>query len=238
MNSKSMVEMLLKTIRAVEKETAEKRQKDFHALVACMNDWIDVTLATSESYAKDELLTSLVYFRWLELNKNLFWIITSIISGSYHSACRDLRFWLEAGLQAWYLENFPELRFAPLGAKVKIIEIIKEVAGIGKPTIGDMVSKLPLLPKEQERIKELYHTLSGYVHSSTSDLERMQRDVAERVIFAFSEELFDQTVTLLYKVIDVLFYMMLLRFPDIKGKKFALRLSEKIDLPLTRGVLD
>jgi len=219
----------------VGKETRAKVGKRIYTWSEHYNNWIDIIQPVLRSTSKEEQLNSMVIVRLLELNNQLFWILTNVIyNAAYHQVIRELRFILDSMMQAYYLDmEHPEV---DIYCKLEIVkEIEKEAFGTR------LIERLPI--QHKDKIKQLYSILSKYSHSSYKELEISIRrgKVDFRVTPTFDDELLAQCENLTHKVMDVVYLLVLNRFPQISPvviqDKITMEILEKFGAELTTNYL-
>ena len=219
----------------VGKETRAKVGKSIYTWSDHYSNWINIIESILRSTSKEEQLNSMVVPRLIELNNQLFWILTNVIyNAAYHQVIRELRFILDSMMQAFYLDmQHPE---ADIYCKLEIVkEIEKEAFGTR------LIERLPL--QHKDGIKQLYSLLSKYSHSSYEELESLilTGKVWVRVTPTFDGELFAQCQNLTHKVMDVVYFVVLNRFPQlcpvIKQNRVVMEILEKFGADLTLDYL-
>jgi len=158
---------VFKFLRDIQDEVGKRTQanvgKRIYIWSDHYNNWIDIIQPILNSTSKEEQENSMVILRLIELNNQLFWILTNVIyNAAYHQVIRELRFILDSMMQAYYLDiEHPD---ADIYCKLEIVkEIEKEAFGTR------LIERLPI--QHKDRIKQLYSLLSKYSHSSYEELE-------------------------------------------------------------------
>lgn len=213
----------------IEKETKEKTGDNAFLWAMHYNTWIDVIKNATNSISDKESGNSMLILRLLELQKTLLWIQLCALYGAYRPLIRELRFTLDSFLQSYYFEkNFPNDK---IETKHEIL-LTEEKNLYG----SNLIDKLDINYKTE--IKELYHHLSKYQHSSYEELKPSIVDgkADERIIGGFDIELFDKCKELTNRVMDVVFYLVLnkyrLAIPKLKDDMTIYWLKE-LNSPLT-----
>lgn len=114
---------------------------------------------------KDNLLIAL---RLTECLKSFNWIQSCLILGSYRASYRELRFMIESVCQAFYIDynHFKE----SLGIKFIILKALGDFGNfIGK----NLFDKIKINKNLKEKIKQIYGTLSKYIHPSFEEAESL-----------------------------------------------------------------
>jgi len=198
-------------LEKVGEETKDKVGDKYYTWSEHYNNWINIIQPLLQDASEFEKFNSLVIFRLMELQKQLLWILISVLYGEYHQAIRELRYVLDSMFQAFYLDK--EHPDADIYCKLEIIkEIEREAYG------GRLIDKLDL--KYKAKLKELYSTLSKYVHSSYEELEPTIKGgkVSYRVTFTFDKDLFNKCADFTNKVMDVIYFVVFNRFPQLCAK--------------------
>ena len=173
------------------------------------SNWIDFFQPLLKGLNDFEKFNLIIVFRLTELQNILIWIWMNTIWGRYHTAIREMRYLLDALIQANYLDTeHPE---ADIRCK---LEILKEIEG---EAFGSRLIDKTRLDHRHE-VKRLYSELSKYVHSSYEELEPVIKRgrVDWRVTFAFDRELFDRCERLTDNIMDAVYYVTLKQFPRLK----------------------
>lgn len=207
----SLFAQLIKMAREIRKETEEEiPEKDYVTWVEHYNNWIDLIRPFMSSLSEFEKYNGLLFFRFFELTKQLFWLHFSVLSGAYHQSIRELRYILESAIQAYYIDReHPE---AMIGCKLEIIKEIDKLIG------GRLIDRTDLEHKNE--LKVLYSDLSKYVHGSYEELRPTieEGELDYRVTLAFNKELFYKCMEFTNRVMDAFFFVLLSSYPDIITK--------------------
>lgn len=199
---------LIAMARKIRKETEEEiPEEDYYTWVEHHNNWIDLSGPFMNSLSEFDKYNSLLFFRFVELTKQLFWLHFSVLSGNYHQSIRELRYILESALQAYYIDR--EHPGTTMGCKLEIIKEIDKLIG------GRLIDRTNLEHKKE--FKVLYSDLSKYVHSSYEELRPTieKGEVDYRVTLAFNKELFYKCMELTNRVMDIFLFVMLSLYPKI-----------------------
>ena len=151
-------------------------------------------------------------FRWLQL---CIWL------GAYHPLMRELRFALESCIQAYCVDKgHPD---AKLDYKFEALEEIENQRLIGTKLIHatDLQNK--------NEMKDIYFYLSKYTHSSPVELNEIKNIMLQESLvifdlfdtvsnFAFNADLFHKAEELTNKTMDVVYYVCLSLFPEVRKK--------------------
>lgn len=195
---------------SVDRETKEKRPKEWMTWLMHYDMWIDLIGAALRDTKSNKPPSSIMVIRLMELQKHLLWLHTCALSGSYFSIFRELRYILESFLQAFFIDR--QLPDSDLEQKAALLQQIEN-----KIYGTTLIRKLVL--KESKNIADLYSHLSKYVHSTTVEMIPSEREEAgTRVVFTFDGELFDRCMDFSNSVMDVVFLLSLYRFPGVVSK--------------------
>ena len=93
-----------------------------------------------------------------------------LVIGYYHSTIRELRYLLESALQSYYLDFNTDYSFD------KKIENARRFYGI-----KNLVNKMELENDVKDKIKQIYSTLSDYVHPSTEEILSSDNNISYRI---------------------------------------------------------
>ncbi len=166
------------------------------------NHWIDLYRSIAEVYESDYLSTQFLIHRYLELYRNLRWIATSVFSGAYDSAMRDLRFILEDICQAVFIDgNHQDL---------SIDEKYGKTDGQERLRGSRLISKLRLNDTHRDVIKGLYNELNDYVHPSQRLLMESISD--PKVVFFYNRSWYEDVLSLHTRTGDAVFSLVLSQF--------------------------
>lgn len=227
------IKVLKDTFTEIEEETKEKMGDDAFHWMNHYGTWIDVITSVTNSMPNEESGNSMLVLRLLELQKILSWIQLSALYGAYRPLIRELRFTLESFLQAYYLETkYPS----------HTIESKHEILFADEKKLygGRLIDKINIGSKEE--IRTLYQYLSKYQHGSYNELKTTVLDgnVAERVIGDFDKELFDECMSLTNRVMDIVFYLILYKYPEAISKfknDMTIYWLKELDSPITLKLL-
>lgn len=234
-----MADKVFKFLRDIQeevgKETKKKVGKKLFVWTEHYNNWIDMIGPILKNITEKEAANSFVILRLLQLNNELFWLLTNTIyNAAYHQVIRELRFILESMMQAYYIDT--EHSDSNIECKLEIIKEIEREA-YGKRLI-DRISL-----SNKDKIRDLYSQLSKYSHSSYTELEMsiLRGKVDFLVTPSFDDELFSKCEILTHKVMDIVYLIVLNRFPQIceiiMKDKMLIKALEKFDSKITLNYL-
>ena len=164
----------------------------------CYNHWIDLMKAILETVPREIALNSLTAFRFLEINRDILWSLFATMVGAYQSAIRELRFWLEAFLQAYLVDRRGGI--SRLSSKVEKLNGNRLIIQCG---FGE---------NQETYMKTLYADLCKYVHPTKRELNFENPD--PRVTFSYDEASFDLVHRLHRSVFDAILFLVMSTFPD------------------------
>jgi glycosyltransferase involved in cell wall biosynthesis len=211
-SARSMFATYKELYEEVEEETWIKASEKYHIWVEHSNNWIDITIPLVEILSDEEKSNSLVFFRLVELHKLLYIIHLNVCGGTYHLAIRELRYALESMIQAFCLDiEHPKTTIV---CKLEIIKELEKLVG------RKLIKRLEIDSSVKQKASEIYSYLSKFIHSSYKELEPVIRrgKVDTRVTFSFDKELFDICERLTNEVMDVLYYLIFMRFLNLENK--------------------
>ncbi|HUV02560.1 MAG TPA: hypothetical protein VMW67_03825 [Desulfobacteria bacterium] len=204
----SLFDELIKMAREIRKETEDEiPEEDYVTWVEHHLNWIDLSGPFMSSLSEFDKFNGLLFFRFVELTKQLFWLHFSVLSGNYHQSIRELRYILESALQAYYIDG--EHLEATMGCKLEIIRALDKLIG------GRLIDRTDLEHKKE--LKVLYSDLSKYVHSSYEELRPTieKGEIDYRFTLAFNKELFYKCMEFTNRVMDIFFFMILSLHPEV-----------------------
>lgn len=223
--SESPFKFLYEIFENVEKETKNSVGNRYFIWSKHYDNWIDIIQLFQNRSSSDSLLI----IRFIEFNRIMFWIQTCVYCGQYYSTLRELRFLLEFIMKAYYLDKtYPE----------NTIEFKMEKDKEKKLIGGRLIEKLDFASDVKYRLFNLYGELSGYIHPSKEELAQfLAGKVDIHITFAFNEDMFNKCVDLTNKVYDMIFYIMLNRFPEIsqniKNNNSLIKSLKELDAKFT-----
>lgn len=107
---------------------------------------------------------SFLVFRITEFHRTFTWLQTCLLLASYNTVFRELRFMIDAMVQAFYIDhNHPN---ASVETK---FEILKALGNYGHFIGGSLINKTKLPKGLRKKLRNLYGTLSNYVHPSYNE---------------------------------------------------------------------
>ena len=218
----------------VYKETKESTtEEEFCVWTEHYNNWIDIVRPLMKLMPAPDQGASMFFFRFVELQNNIMWILVCILFGRYHPAMRELRYVLESIAQAYYLDS--EHPLADMNCK---LEITKE---IDRKRFTRLLDRLDVV--EKQKIKLLYSDLSKYVHSTYEELRPAIEEgkIWERMAFGFELEMFRKCAEMTNRVLDAVYLLTLTRFPilikELVSDTMTLSSLERQHSELTLGYI-
>jgi len=223
--SESPFKFLYKIFEGVEKETKNSVGDRYFIWSEHYDNWIDLV----QPLLKRPSSGSLLIIRFMEFNRIMLWVQTCVYCGQYYSALRELRFLLEFIMKAYYLDKtHPEdtIEFK--------IEKDKEKKLYG----SQLIKKLDFVPYVKDELLKLYAELCGYTHPSKEELAQLLAGKVDiHTTFAFNESMFNKCAELTNKVYDLVFFIVLNKFPEIsqniKNNSLLIKSFEKLDAKFT-----
>jgi len=218
-NNVDFFERMISIFRSVYEETRKHRGwllwRKFDLFVVDVHNLI--VDRYKDKMPPKSLTESLTYQRILDLIKTAWLITFNVYSGAYRSAMRNLRFILEALIQAYYLDK----KFPYTFATEKF-----EYADVNK-LYGTRLMRKARMPRN---IRALYQKLCKYVHSSKEELEHIDEILMEKgtidTTFVFDEDLFEKCRQLTMDSIDAISYVIIKAFPEI-AEEFGKLVKER-----------
>jgi hypothetical protein len=162
------------------------------------NHWIDLMKSIIAIVPRDVQLQSLTAIRFLEFNRDILWSFFTTMVGSYETSIRELRFWLEAMLQAHLIDRNGGLpRMSKRIEKMTGSRLIR-ACGFGAPY--------------QSELMRIYKQLCKYVHPTREELNLESKDV--RVTFFYDKDSFKRNRILHRSTYDAILFIVMITFPD------------------------
>ncbi|MBN2229040.1 MAG: hypothetical protein JW779_05555 [Candidatus Thorarchaeota archaeon] len=202
----SIRDMLLATFMQEWNQTSKLHKDECADWTEFYNHWIDLMKSIIEIVPDSTKRESLVLVRFLELNRDILWSLFATMVGAYETAVRELRFLLEALLQAYLVDN--------RGGLSKLSDHVERITGnrlIGACNFGE--------PYESS-MRNLYKELCQYVHPTRQELSPFVFD--PRVSFYYDNTCFLRNRELHRKTSDAILFIVMSAFP-----KAAKHYSEK-----------
>jgi hypothetical protein len=199
----------------IRNETREKVGVKYFTWSEWYGSLIDFTRGILKRTPKKDYSRYLFLNRLIEFNKLLLLLHELSVIGYYHSTIRELRYLFESALKSYYLDFNTSY------------SLDKKIKKAGKFRFKNLVNKMVLEDDEKYKIKQIYKTLSGYVHPSTEEILSSYNDISYRVTYAFNEELFNLCVLSTNEVMDVVLFLALKGFnflvSEMKQDKMLLK---------------
>jgi hypothetical protein len=224
-------DILNKLHNKIRNETREKVGARYFTWSEWYSSLIDFTKAILNRTTKMDYSRYLFINRLIEFNKLLLLLHELSVVGYYHSTIRELRYLLESALQSHYLD------FNTSFSLDKKIEEARKFYGL-----RNLVNKMELENDVKHKIKQIYKTLSNYVHPSTKEILSSYNDISYRVTYAFNEELFNLCVSSTNEVLDIVSFLALKGFSfvvnELKQDSVLLKWLRKSNCELTLNELN
>lgn len=184
---------------------------DFHA-----NNWIDLVRWISSKYKREEQM-NIVIFQFSRLFKEIYWLQFLFHTGNYSTAYRSLRYILEMICQASYIDRkYPALT---LDAQIEKTREIEERV-FGWNVVNSVICKVLKKPDEEILVsfRLLWNDLNKYAHPSVMQIEVVAKeDFSALVMDSFNENLAKALLEATDKVFDIVYAVVLKRFPKAIG---------------------
>ena len=219
----TVFDFLVEMFQEARKETEESTKKEEYATwIEHYNNWIDLFNPFMNSLSEFDKCNSLLFLRFIELQKHLSLLNFNVLSGQYHQSIREIRYVLESAIQACYIDiEHPE---ATIEWKSREAD---------KLYGSKLISNLDFKNDKKKMLKDLYHDLSQYIHSSYEELRPTieKGEVSNRVTFAFNRDLFYKCIDFTNRTMDAFFFMILSLYPEMvqkikNNRKLMLSLQE------------
>jgi len=202
-------------VREIEKETESKIRERRFSWLSHSDSCNDIVDSVVETVPKKERLNSFLILRLFEVQKTLLFLQMCANYGAYRHLIRELRFFLESFVQAYYLDKtYP---------RMNICEKFEELEKNQRDLYG--IKLLETLNfKPWDGIYRFYTYLSKHGHSSPEELREAIEGgkITDRFVDTFDKDLYRKCVLLTNQALDHAFYFTLRKYP-----KAILKLMEK-----------
>lgn len=207
-------------------KTSEIHKKDCVYWTEFYNHWIDLIRSIISQVPEEKQYQSLTAIRFLELNRDILWGLFSSMVGSYETAIRELRFWLEAILQAHLVD-----------ARGGIQKLSRGVECL----VGAKLIRTCGFPEQfSSRLLKLYKDLCKYVHPTKEELNLDCPDA--RITFTYEKSSFLRNLELTKRTYDAILYIVMTTFheasKDYAQKTLVLQSLEMMNYELTLRYLE
>ena len=197
-------DFLFEIFRNEWNKTSADRKSDCADWTEFYNHWIDLMKSIIAMTPSDIQSDSLVAIRFLEFNREILWALFATMVGSYESTVRELRFWLEALLQA-YLADLK-------GGVLTLSRRLENLTGTR------LIKACAFEEPYESQLRSIYKSLSKYVHPTRRELNF--ESVDPRVTFFYDRESFDRNRHLHGKTCDAILFIVMKSFP-IAARNYA-----------------
>ena len=207
MNESDPSNWLQEHFSEIEKETKSKIGDERFSWLGHGDICNDIFGSVAETVPKEEELNSFLILRLFELQKTLLFLQMCANYGAYRPLIRELRFFLESFVQAYYLDKtYPAMTIYEKFEELKENET--DLYGI------KLFERLDFKPWDE--IYKLYRYLSKYEHSSPEELRETIEEgkVTDRFVDTFDKDLYKKCVLLTNETLDHAFYFTLRKFPE------------------------
>lgn len=214
----TILDNLYEQWREIRKETIERlggkealKIIDFHA-----NNWIDIVKWISSEYKREEQM-NIIGFQFFRLFKEVYWLQFLFHTGNYPTAYRNLRYILEMICQAYYVDSkYPTLSLDEQMEKTKDLEERVRAWDIVSGTLKKVLNKTDA--EVRAGFKPLWDDLNRYAHPSVRQMDLVaEKDFAALVTDSFNENLAKALLEATDKVFDIVYAVVLKRFPKAIG---------------------
>lgn len=203
------------------------KREEYYACVKHFNIWIDVFNYLSPLI--NDKINSIFYLRCLEINKHIGILHFQILSGFYYQSIREMRYLLEAIIQAYYIDKTnPD---TDIWTKLEFLKEIDDVIG------SQLIKKSQL--DNKNALKSLYFRLSEHIHPTYKKLNPVyeKMELHENISFEFNRRMFNQCKKFIDQFMDITLFIALSYEPkvieDIKSDEKLLNSLEKYNYRLT-----
>ena len=209
MGLESFREFLLETFIKNWDITYEAHKEECADWVEFDNHWIDLMKSIIDTVPKDNLSRSLTGIRFLELNRAILWSYFGTMIGAYEITIRELRFWLEAMLQAYLADS--------QGGIERLSKRFTKIHGTA------LIKKCNFDQVYESELIKIYSELCEFVHPTIKELDWGLID--DRVVFSYNKEKFNMNRKLHRNAYDAIMFITMNAFPSAT--------TEYIKKPLT-----
>lgn len=210
-----------------EKTFSSFKEEEYYVCVKHFNIWIDI-FNYLNPYMNDKI-NSIFYLRCLEINKHIGILHFEMLSGFYYQSIREMRYLLEAIIQAYYIDKRnPDM---DIWAKLDFLKEIDEMMG------SQLITESQL--KNKRVLKSLYFRLSKHIHPTYEKTNPVyeKMELYENISFEFNERMFKQCKKFIGELMDVILFITLSYEPkileDIKSDERLINLLKEYDYALT-----
>lgn len=183
---------------------------DFHG-----NNWIDIIGWISSRYQREEQM-NIVYFQFLRVFKEIFWLQFLFYTGNYSTAYRNLRYLWEMMSQAYFIDlNYPRLTLDEQFDEVRRIE----QSMYGWNVITDTLCRLLNQPEGEIRayFKPLWSELNKHIHPSAFQMDVVAtEDFSSLITDSFNKNLARSLIMTADKVFDITYAIIFNKFTKAK----------------------
>lgn len=218
---------LYKTLIDFYKEINEETFRNFkieecYTCVNHFNIWIDIFNYLSPLI--NDKPNSIFYLRCLEINKHIGILHFEILSGFYYQSIREMRYLLEAIIQAYYIDKANPN--TDVWAKLEFLKEIDKDKMMGSKLIKE--SQL----KNKNALKSLYFRLSKHIHPTYEKLNPVyeKMELHENISFEFNGRMFNQCKKFIDQFMDATLFIALSYEPKtIENIKYDQKLLNSLN---------
>jgi len=180
---------------------------DFHG-----NNWIDVLRWINSEYSR-ETKTSLLFFYYHMLFKEILWMQLLFLSSNYGTVCRNLRYVWELICQGYLIDS--KCLDENLDERILLAYELEEKKKFGWTLVKSALRSLGLQRRQiDEHIHSLWIYLCKHAHPSPQELgEVADEHVGILFIDSFNQKLATQLLGKIDAVFDIIYFMLFKEFP-------------------------
>jgi hypothetical protein len=180
------------------------------------NVWHKLSHCLKELPDSNSLESKVLFRRFHELFRSLKWHMTTVFSGVYQTALRELHFIFMDICRAWYLDKvFKDKTIEEKEDKINEKKIIR-----GK----ELILKLGFLKEERDTFLELYQDFCDNLRSSRRMLSAPLSKI--RIGRFYDKDSFHLSRILYIRTCDAVFSLILKAFPEVRKQFFE---SEEVE---------
>lgn len=219
------LDTLYETWKSVRSETIVHLGKEdaVHIVNFHGNNWIDITTWIKSKYSREEQM-NIVFFQFVRLFKEIYWLQFLFHNANYPMVYRNLRYVLEMTAQAYSIDHkYPALSLdEQIG---KIMEMEKRI--YGWELIRTVLCPILNLDEKgfKKKFKPIWDYLNKHVHPSAKQMNAVvEEDFSSLVTDSFNENLAKSALKVVDEIFDLIYVIVLKRFSRVKelflGYKF------------------
>lgn len=175
------------------------------------NNWIDITSWISSKYHEDEQM-NIVWFQFLRLLKEIYWLQFLFHTANYSTAYRNLRYIWEMMSQAYFIDlDNPKL---DLDEQLEEARLIEERIYGWNIVMSTLCKALDLSDAEAETLfHPLWRELNKYAHPSAIQMDKVAtEDFSGLITDSFNENLAKRLLEVNDIVFDIVYAIVFKKF--------------------------